>query len=105
VSPADDLFALVKRAVAEALTEQDAARSPGRYLTIATAAHELSVSTRTVRRWVRTGELRTVRVGRQHRIERAELERFQREHSGGSASTAEIDEQARRLLRLVPAPR
>ncbi len=100
----EELFSLIKRAVAEALVEHAAPRAGARFLTIGALARELGVSTRTVRRWLRAGELRSVRVGRQHRIERAEVQRFQREQGGG-ATTAQIDEQARRLLHLVPGGR
>ncbi len=101
MSAVDDLLALVKRALAEVLAERGAERPPRRFLTVKTVSDELGVSERTVRRWVRTGALRTMPLGRQHRIERAELERFQRERSGG-ALAADIEEQAHRLLRLVP---
>jgi excisionase family DNA binding protein len=49
-------------------------------LTVSAVALELGVSTGTVRRWILSGELQAVKLGRtrsaHYRVERAALERF-----------------------------
>jgi excisionase family DNA binding protein len=47
-----------------------------RFLTVVMAAAELAVSTQTVRKLIRLGRLRAVRIGRAIRIERSSLEDF-----------------------------
>ncbi len=54
-------------------------RERERFLTVAEVARELRVSPETVRRWLRAGQLRGVRLGGDkagYRIAAAELERF-----------------------------
>ena len=53
-----------------------ARRLADRFFTIAEIAQVLGVSTRTVRRWISTGELVTHRFGRAVRISRIDLEIF-----------------------------
>lgn len=45
-------------------------------LTVAEVAEMLRVSTMTVYRLIRTGELPAVRVGRSYRVKQADLERY-----------------------------
>lgn len=49
------------------------------YLTPNEIAAELRIAEETVRRWCRTGQLKSLRVGRQFRIVRSDLEAFLRE--------------------------
>jgi len=49
---------------------------PSRLLTIKDASEVLRVSTKTVRRWIDTGDLIAHRIGRQWRISRGDLETF-----------------------------
>jgi excisionase family DNA binding protein len=53
-----------------------ATSSHQRFLTVVMAAAELAVSTQTVRKLIRLGRLRAVRIGRAIRIERSSLEDF-----------------------------
>ena len=46
------------------------------FLTVEEVADQLRVSTQTVRRWVKEGELPGYRVGRCFRVKRADLERW-----------------------------
>lgn len=50
--------------------------SPVEYLTIKRFAEELTVSTRTVRRWLADGELHAHQLGRQWRISRDDANAF-----------------------------
>jgi excisionase family DNA binding protein len=47
-----------------------------RFLTVLAAALELGVSVQTIRKMIRLGRLRAVRIGRAIRIERSSLEDF-----------------------------
>ena len=47
-----------------------------RFLTVRAAALELGVSLQTIRKMIRLGRLRAVRIGRAIRIERSSLEDF-----------------------------
>ncbi len=49
-----------------------------RYLTVEEVAHEMRVTDETVRRWLRSGQLAGLNLGRKAgwRIERDDLERF-----------------------------
>jgi excisionase family DNA binding protein len=55
-------------------TETNAARS--RFLTAAEVADHLRVSTMTVYRLIRSGDLPAVRVGRSYRVAEADLDRY-----------------------------
>jgi len=46
------------------------------FLTITEVAAFLRVSTRSVRRWVETGDLPAVRIGRQYRVRRDDVDRL-----------------------------
>ncbi|MCB1250175.1 MAG: helix-turn-helix domain-containing protein [Acidimicrobiales bacterium] len=48
----------------------------GRFLTVAEVATSLRVSTMTVYRLIKAGELSSVRVGRSYRIPEGELDRY-----------------------------
>jgi len=66
---------------------------PSRYLSAMTAARELDVCERTVRRWIASGQLPVVRFGpHMVRIPRAAYEEFvnQREEVEGDASPPRI---------------
>src|SRR5205085_6168883 len=45
-------------------------------LRVGTAAHELGLHPMTVRRWIKAGRIQVVRVGREMRIPRSEIERI-----------------------------
>lgn len=47
-------------------------------------AEYLNVTTETVRRWIRSGRLRSIKVGRQHRIRQADLVHFLRTETEGT---------------------
>jgi excisionase family DNA binding protein len=47
-----------------------------RLLTLKEAARRLGVSRETVRRWIKIGVIRAVRVGKNHKIPEAELTRL-----------------------------
>ncbi len=47
-----------------------------RYLTVAEVAHDMRVSTMTVYRLIKSGELGAVRVGKSYRIRVADLDKF-----------------------------
>lgn len=47
-----------------------------RFLTLDECAAEARVSLSSVRHWLRTGKLRSVRPGRRRLVERSEFERF-----------------------------
>ncbi|MBX3402999.1 MAG: helix-turn-helix domain-containing protein [Phycisphaeraceae bacterium] len=49
-----------------------------RMFSIAETAHELTVSTRSVWRWIAAGEIKAVRLGRAVRIPASEIERIAR---------------------------
>jgi excisionase family DNA binding protein len=59
-----------------------------RFLTLDECAAEARVSRSSVRHWLRTGKLRSVRPGRRRLVERSEFERF-------LAATAQKAEAAR----------
>jgi excisionase family DNA binding protein len=46
------------------------------FYSISDVAHALGVSTKTVDRWIKSGELAAHKVGRQWRISRTDLETF-----------------------------
>ena len=52
-------------------------------LSIAAAAKRVDQSTRTVRRWIESGELPAYRLGRRWRIAEADLEEFPRRRRRG----------------------
>jgi excisionase family DNA binding protein len=52
-------------------------------LTVEEAATALRVCTRTVRRWIKSGDLPVVRLGRQYRVRRRDLELFIRDRWSG----------------------
>jgi excisionase family DNA binding protein len=52
-------------------------------LTVEEVAAFLKVCTRTVRRWIKSGELPVARLGRQYRIRRRDLELFVRDRLSG----------------------
>ena len=47
-----------------------------KYFSVEGIAAELAVSTETVRRWIRGGQLKAVRAGRQYRIVPSDLQEF-----------------------------
>jgi len=49
------------------------------YLTPDEIAAELRIASETVRRWCRTGQLKSLRVGRQYRIVRSDLVDFMKQ--------------------------
>jgi len=49
-------------------------------LTTEDIAHILKVSSRTVRHYIRHGDLYAIRIGRQYRISYSSLIKFQRQH-------------------------
>ncbi len=55
--------------------KRDALDRPRGLLTISETAETFHVSDRTVRRWIKKGELRVVQLGRLRRIEPREVER------------------------------
>lgn len=63
-------------ALVERLRERAAQADQPDLLTPKAAAAALSVSTKTIGRMVRRGQLRTVQVGRHWRVPRSEVERF-----------------------------
>lgn len=68
----EQLEDLVERAVARAL-DRGPARPPDELLTTEQAATEAGVAPKTIRRRIRTGELRAERVGSRWRIRRSAL--------------------------------
>jgi len=54
-------------------------RDPDELLTVEEVARIVKASVSTVRKWIRTGELRSVKVGRLRRVRRADLQSFQEE--------------------------
>ena len=62
-------------------------------VTPAQAARSLSVSRSTVSRWIKTGKLKSVKVGNRHRIPKQDLDAFDRQLFQARARTlAELDE-------------
>ena len=59
---------------------KDKDRAEVRLLTIPDVAEFCRVSERTVRRWIKAGELPAIRLGRQWRIAKKDLERFLSDH-------------------------
>jgi len=55
-------------------------RAEVRLLTIPDVAEFCRVSERTVRRWIKAGELPAIRLGRQWRIAKRDLKRFLNDH-------------------------
>ena len=55
--------------------EQEVTDRPRGLLTISETAETFHVSNRTVRRWIKKGELRVISLGRLRRIEPGEVER------------------------------
>jgi excisionase family DNA binding protein len=53
-------------------------KGPSLYYSVATLANRLDVSEDTVRRWIRTGALRSLRLGSNVRVDAIELEAFLR---------------------------
>ena len=64
------------------------ARSAPRYFTISDVADSLTVSTRTVRRWIDTGVLVTHRFGGVVRVAEHDLRAFLAQHRAGRVSDA-----------------
>ncbi|WKZ27744.1 MAG: helix-turn-helix domain-containing protein [Candidatus Dojkabacteria bacterium] len=52
------------------------------YLTIEEVAEKLKVAYITVYRWVRTGQLKSVKAGKQHRIKQTDLDNFLERKNG-----------------------
>jgi len=59
------------------------------WLTIEEIAEELRVSEETVRRWIRTKQLKALSIGRGYRIRRKDYEDFLDRRSTGIADTEE----------------
>ena len=59
---------------------KDKDRAEVRLLTIPDVAEFCRVSERTVRRWIKAGELPAIRLGRQWRIAKKDFERFLSDH-------------------------
>jgi excisionase family DNA binding protein len=57
-----------------------AQQSPGTLMTVTDVAATLKVSTRTLYRWIKSGDLPVRRLGRSIRIDREELDRFVAAH-------------------------
>ncbi len=60
---------------------------PEEWLTLDEIAEELRVSVETVRRWIRTKQLKALSIGRGYRIRRKDFEDFLRRH------TIDVDEE------------
>lgn len=60
--------------IMEQMTHEGAGKNP--LLTIGNVAEHCQVSEKTVRRWIKRGELVAYRLGRQWRIGRDDLEKF-----------------------------
>lgn len=54
-------------------------RDPDELLTVEEVARIVKASVSTVRKWIRTGELRSVKIGRLRRVRRADLQQSFRE--------------------------
>ena len=63
------------------------------YLTVAAAAEFASVSTATIRRWVKDGDLKEHRAGRVLRVKRSDLERLLRVGSSKKRDRDETPEE------------
>lgn len=68
-------------------------------LTVDETARMLKVSPVTVRRFITRGELRSVKVGRQRRVERRDVERFVH---GGVPTADDVPEELRNARPLEP---
>jgi excisionase family DNA binding protein len=69
---ADPLDAL--REMIRAVVREELQRMAPDYLTTAQAARVASLTQDTIREWIQSGRLRSVRAGRAHRIKRADLD-------------------------------
>lgn len=68
-------------------------------LTVDETAQLLKVSTVTVRRFIARGDLRSVKIGRQRRIERQDVEQFVH---GATGTTDDLPEELRNARPLAP---
>jgi excisionase family DNA binding protein len=97
--PAGTSAGAAQRPSRRAPTPAGTERSPAALLTYTAAAHDLAISTKTLRRAVKAGDLPVVRVGRSVRFEPADLEAFRQRHrqGGTAASVSEPDVWKARL--------
>lgn len=93
MSVEDSIAAAVERAVAPLVAEvrqlRQVVEQHGRFLTVADAAAQLEVSTRTLRRWISAGTISVVRRGRCIRVDLASVK------ATGAEEIANLAEQAR----------
>ena len=89
------------------------------WLTVPQVSAELKIHPATVRIWIKTGRLRAVRVGREWRVRRSEVDRTvmsdaspayadhfgSRDHGGVSARTAAPRHLADHIMTVSPSPR
>jgi excisionase family DNA binding protein len=68
-------------------------RMPQELYSVEQVANRLGLHVRTIRNYVRDGRLKAVRIGKQYRIAREDLEEF----TGTSAAALEVDEQSRHV--------
>ena len=66
---------------------------PQELYSVEQVASRLGLHVRTIRNYVRDGRLKAVRIGKQYRIAREDLEAF----TGTSAAALEVDEQSRHV--------
>jgi excisionase family DNA binding protein len=66
---------------------------PQELYSVEQVASRLGLHVRTIRNYVRDGRLKAVRIGKQYRISREDLEAF----TGTSAAALEVDEQTRHV--------
>ncbi|GAB2658679.1 helix-turn-helix domain-containing protein [Kribbella swartbergensis] len=66
---------------------------PQELYSVEQVASRLGLHVRTIRNYVRDGRLKAVRIGKQYRIAREDLEAF----TGTSAAALEVDEQTRHV--------
>ena len=90
---------IVREELAVALTRPTPPSVPDapRYLTTHAAAEMAGVAGKTIRAWVRRGQLRAHFAGRLLRIERRELERFLA-GEGGDGQRVDVDAVAAKIL-------
>jgi excisionase family DNA binding protein len=68
-------------------------RMPQELYSVEQVANRLGLHVRTIRNYVRDGRLKAVRIGKQYRIAREDLEEF----TGTTAAALEVDESSRHV--------
>lgn len=90
------------RAVVREELEAREARTPAgddRLMTVADAARYAGVQAATVREWLRGGKLAAVRVGRQWRLRRADLERYLSD-APAPGTDVDVDAEVARIVAM-----